>query len=550
MFRPALPCWLACAALTGLPACAHLESSPEPLVSNSRPVGVATYPLPTPVARRAATVSPPSDRAASRGATAATAAAAPQDMTLAGYDPPALAPPPTPAAENAGTDRETSPNAAYPPARPADPAAPEILTLAALEEMALANNPTLGMAANAVEMERGLWRQVGLYPNPTLGFVNNTATGHGQQQANGPLLQQTFITGGKLQKNRAVEAWGIQNAQWQLESQRLRVLNDVRLRYYDVLGAQQQVGITGELETLARKSLETAQALFKGKQVAQTDVLQAQVQLGSIALARENAEAEYLAAWQQLAVIVGCPQLPPAPLAQPPAELPEYDLESQWQRLLAESPQLRGSEAAAGLVQAHVVQQEAAPIPDVTLQVVGQYDAAADYGTVNTVVALPIPFYDRNQGNIYEATHELSQAQGEVRRVQLVLRDQLVTTHRDYVQARNQIRRLRDDILPNMRKNLDLLMSSFQTGELGYPPVLAAQQAYFRTSLDYAGALTRARRLEVQISGLQLTGGLNPASIGTAIQETGGNSRIRAVQAEVEKQRGNQLKTFVPAAIQ
>ena len=38
------------------------------------------------------------------------------------------------------------------------------LTLADLEGIALANNPTLAQASAAIEQERGMWEQAGLYP--------------------------------------------------------------------------------------------------------------------------------------------------------------------------------------------------------------------------------------------------------------------------------------------------------------------------------------------------------------------------------------------------
>ena len=77
--------------------------------------------------------------------------------------------------------------------------------------------------------------------------------------------------------------------------------------------------------------------------------------------------------------------------------------------------------------------------------------------------------------------------------------------------------------------------------------VAGAQRTYQEQQLRLIDAETRARRLGVEIAGLQLTGGLNPAEIGTAIQ--GGGGQRRAVQAAVEQSRNARLNTFAPAAI-
>ena len=143
------------------------------------------------------------------------------------------------------------------------------------------------------EKSSGNWLQIGLYPNPTLGYVQSDTTRSDQSHTNGMLVQQTFITANKLQKNRDIETFGIQNTQWQLEAQQIRVLTDVRRRYFDVIGAQQQVALVEKILELTQQSLKAAQALFKGQQVPETDVLQAEVQVAQVELALENAKAEH-----------------------------------------------------------------------------------------------------------------------------------------------------------------------------------------------------------------------------------------------------------------
>src|SRR5437870_1388123 len=59
----------------------------------------------------------------------------------------------------------------FPVAAPPNPVglqqeAQPMLTLADLEKLALANNPTLPAAAALVQQAQGTWQQVGLYPNP------------------------------------------------------------------------------------------------------------------------------------------------------------------------------------------------------------------------------------------------------------------------------------------------------------------------------------------------------------------------------------------------
>ncbi|MCA9007523.1 MAG: TolC family protein, partial [Planctomycetaceae bacterium] len=169
-----------------------------------------------------------------------------------------IPPPPVPPA--GGPDvSETDPeeNALTPASR--------TMSLGELEQIALSNNPTLALQRAEVEKERGNWTQVGLYPNPTVGYVNSTTSSNGDTQSNGILVQQTFITAGKLDKARATETYGIQTSELQLDAQQMRVINDVRLRYYDVLGAQEQLKLVEEIAQLSKQTLDAAERLNKAE---------------------------------------------------------------------------------------------------------------------------------------------------------------------------------------------------------------------------------------------------------------------------------------------
>jgi cobalt-zinc-cadmium efflux system outer membrane protein len=186
-------------------------------------------------------------------------------------------------------------------------------------------------------------------------------------------------------------------------------------------------------------------------------------------------------------------------------------------------------------------------VPNVTLQTVAEYDRSSQSSTVSTLVALPVPIYNRNQGNISRAAADIRGAQAEIHRVQLVLRDQLSESFRRYQSNRRQVERFRDSILPNSKENLELTTEGYNAGEFSFLQVLVARQTYFESNLAYVEALTEFRKVVAEIEGLQLTGGLNPASIGTAIQTQpgGGAQRQRALLNQVQQGSARQL---LPAA--
>src|SRR5579863_8866932 len=74
-----------------------------------------------------------------------------------------------------------------------------VYQLEELERMAAAHNPTLIQGQRSVEAARGLERQMGMYPNPTVGYngeeIRGGAYGGGEQ---GFFVEQPIILGGKL----------------------------------------------------------------------------------------------------------------------------------------------------------------------------------------------------------------------------------------------------------------------------------------------------------------------------------------------------------------
>lgn len=417
------------------------------------------------------------------------------------------------------------------------------MTLANLESLALSNNPTLEQAAAGVEVERGSFQQAGLYPNPQIGYVNGTSNRSSVTQSNGAFFSQEFVTAGKLQKAQAWEANEVNKVAWDLEAQRTRVLTDVRIRYYDVLGAQHAVLTLKKLEGIADRGLATVRQLLEARNATRADMLQAKIQLETVRASLDEATERHSAAWQQLANIVGLPDLEPTLLdGKLDGDFPTVDARASWDKLLTSSPQLRSAEAERDHAFAALRLAEAEAVPNITYQAVAEYDRATQASTVSSLVSLPLPIFNRNQGNIYRAASDIRVACSEIERTKLVLRDLLADSFRRYQTSLKQSKRFQDSILPDAQENLDLTEQGYKAGESSFLQVLTARQTYFEAQLAYVESLTELRKVTAEIEGLQLTGGLNPAAIGAAIQnQTGSTGRQRQLLNQVQQNSSRQL---------
>jgi cobalt-zinc-cadmium efflux system outer membrane protein len=150
-----------------------------------------------------------------------------------------------------------------------------------------------------------------MLPNPFGGYSGQQVGSGGRAEQPGVYFGQDIIRGGKLRLNREVAAQEVSRAEQDLSAQELRVRTDVRIAFYQILIAQRQLTLSDALTDIAAKSVETADALFKAKEVSRSDTLLAEIELENARIINRNSRNRYVAAWQTLSTVVGIPELAP-----------------------------------------------------------------------------------------------------------------------------------------------------------------------------------------------------------------------------------------------
>lgn len=424
--------------------------------------------------------------------------------------------------------------------------APAGYGLADLQRLAQQNNPTLRQAAAAADMARGLYRQAGLYPNPQVGYLRTDSETGGQSRSSGVFVGQEIVTADKLQKAQETEAWEIQQANWNYQAQLKRVNNDVELRYWDALAAQQLLLLATNIEQISVTGFQASEKLFTAREAPKMDLLQARIQLRTAQLSKREAQARWEAALKQLATVTGCPEQRPFVTGNLEGPITPLEWESSLQYLLASSPQVQAAKARAQHFQKQYRLEQANAVPNMNLQVVAERDHYNQYSSVSTLISMPIPFVNRNQGNIARAAAETHESVAEVQRTELALRDQMVEVFRRYDTAKNQVEELKTRILPDAAENLDQTNKAYKAAEIGYLNVVAAQKTFLETNQAYLEAWLELRKSTVEITGMLLTGALNPAEVGTALQSNASSQRRGVLNQIHESSRSNLL----PATLQ
>lgn len=385
---------------------------------------------------------------------------------------------------------------------------PDVYTLDRLQQLALANNPTLEQARSETWKAHGRYQQAGLYPNPEFSFQAAEIGNDGRAGQQGIFFQQEFVTGCKLQLSQSIEASAQRQARHTVTAQEYRVANGVRQEFYAVLTAQRNLELSQSLLEIAQRAESTAQRRLEGLQGSKVDLLQARVERQRSELEVANSELVLEGALRRLQTLTGIPIATDQIAGALEEQVPNLEWESTWSRLQELSPQIARAEAGIARAQAVWQRQRAEPIPNVTVQAGTQYDFGTSTQIAGLQVSMPVPIFNRNQGNIAAAEAEWVRAAREVERLRLALRQSLSDAYRDYATSRTRVVRLNQEILPASLETLELSRTLLDGGELTYLEFLTVQRNYTRLNQEYVTALGDLWRTVVAIDGLLLVDGL------------------------------------------
>jgi outer membrane protein, heavy metal efflux system len=409
----------------------------------------------------------------------------------------------------------------------------KLFTVEDAQRLAAESNPTLRQAEAEIRAAKARVQQAGLYPNPSVGYTGDEIRGgsfSGGKQ--GFFLEQTIVTGGKLGKSRSVFEQETRLAELEAEEQKLRVENAVKTAYYRVLAAQELLDTLRDLAQIEQNYAEVQRQLFNSGQADETEVLEAEVDAQRQRLSTRMQENTLREEWKSLAAVMGRPDLP---LATVSGDLehnwPEINEEQAIEAIATQSPATRIADAASVRAAAEITRAKSQVIPDLQLRGGLEYNNEP-LGTVPFAtgweglaeVAVQIPIFNRNQGNLSAATADLDRAQLEKQRVALTLRERAATIVDEYANAKLAALEYRDEMIPRAKQAYALMTEKYGQMLAAYPRMLQAQRKLYTLQAEYIMALETTWTTGIALQGFLLTDGLEaparPGEIDRPVRET------------------------------
>jgi outer membrane protein, heavy metal efflux system len=381
------------------------------------------------------------------------------------------------------------------------------VTLPALWELALANNPLLRESSAEVEEARGRLTQAGTYPNPVLRADSEPVFSSKAPEGNPRFeVSQEVLTAGKFRLNQAVAGRELDAAAVALLGRKFEVLTRVRRAYYDYLA----LGYALEVHDAVVRSLEemvglTRQLVEKARTRPRSDLVRLEAMLAEAATARQNVRVTLEATWRQVAAEVGLPELPRPSAAGPlPAAAPHWGAGAVERRVQTANTALRQAELESERARLAFERARAEAVPNVTVGAGYVRDFLEGTGGAVFSVEAPVPVWDRKQGRIHEARAAWARAQAARRATATRLARQTAEALGRYESARQEADRLTAEVLPRLGEALRLVREGYRVGAAGvsFADVVQAVGALNEARLRLAGARRQLWEAVADLEGL------------------------------------------------
>ena len=383
----------------------------------------------------------------------------------------------------------------------------ETLTLRDAVTRTLAFSPAVKAAFIEIDARRGEEAQSAVRLNPQLLLEVENFGGSkdksGADSAEETLsLAQTIELGDKRLKRLQAAHLDTSLAGWDHETIRVRAATDSAQAFVDVVIAQERYKVLGEFVSLAKKTRTSVDARVTGGKASSIELDRASVALARAEALQKGEKARIEAAKRKLSALWGSPDIDFGSAVGRLGSGYAAPSPDALIALLDNNPALArwGDEINRRVAQLDL--EHAKAIPDITVGAGVRQFQENDSTAMVASVSMPIPLFDRNQGNIAAAERRIAKAENE----QLATRNDLYATLVEALGELNvaatELKALEKDVLPGAQRAYDKTKIGFDEGKFDILNVLDVQRTVFESRLEVLTARANYEKARVRVEAL------------------------------------------------
>ncbi|KWR87548.1 cobalt-zinc-cadmium resistance protein [Cupriavidus sp. IDO] len=362
------------------------------------------------------------------------------------------------------------------------------MTLDAALALALSRNHTLSAARHELDATEGEIMQARTIPNPEVAYqMEDTRKSSRTTTAQ---LNLPIELGGKRSAWIGAAQKSRELAQAQLGTTEASLRAAVIGGFFQVLVAQERVRLGESAVQIATRGAEVAARRVAAGKVSPVEQTKAEVERANAGLELADASAALAVARQSLASLWGSTTPRFAEASGDLEALPSRPVPDALDEALDTAPELQASQREMERRQAVINVERSRQYPDVTVSVGAKRENASDRGYYPVLgISLPLPLFDRNQGNLYSAIRQADKATDEYRATRVRVASDLRQASSQLALSRSTAQTLRQTVLPAAQQAYLAATQGFEAGKFAYLEVLDAQRTLLQARVRYLGAV-------------------------------------------------------------
>lgn len=380
----------------------------------------------------------------------------------------------------------------------------DLFTLEDAIEIGLEFSPQVKSFESAYDASLGLEKQAGSWNNPNLSIQAENVAGSGRysgsKQAEYTYSISKSIDINKkrfVKKNAATE---IKKAAYiDYDISRLNIIRDIYIAYMKVISETEILKLTDEQKLLAKQILETVSKRVNIARESEIQEIKATVAYESAIIIANQQKQKLNIAKQNLAKLIGKDSIKNSLEHENFLNIKAPDTIIYYQEKLADSPFLKRFSHLSKEKEFNLDLEKAKIISDPTFKIgIKEFKAVNEQALIASL-SIPLPIFNRNQGNIHQASAKLNQARNDKIQAKLALEQNLIQEWGNWQMSYQSITRFRDDILPTAKKALNIAQEGYEKGKFTFLEVLDAQRTLFDAKIKYYESLKQYHNAKANV---------------------------------------------------
>ena len=381
------------------------------------------------------------------------------------------------------------------------------ITLAAALARTLRGSPELAAYDYELRAAEARILQAGLRPNPELGLDIENPTGSGSYQSadqmeNTLTLSQLIELGGKRPARIFEAEAGRAVVAWEYQVKRVAVLKTTTLAFIDALSAQRRLELAEEVVKVSGDTVKLTEERVSVGRGSTVEAIRAKVAVASARIEVEQARRDIATARGNLAAQWGAKA---ADFGAVRGDLAQHkdapSLQNLRQRLLG-NPDLARWTAERERREAILAKQQTLARPDITLMAGPRMIGKGDDATFVAGFSIPLPFSNRNQGNIAEARANLEKIGEETRAAEARAFAALNEAFQALTGATREVAILEESVIPGAQDAEKQLNDGYAAGRFTQFEVLDARRTLNAARVQQVRALADYHKAKAELDAL------------------------------------------------